>query len=359
MTRLSLLVLAMLSVVVKGQENCRGICRALDSSGSYCGAHEFEDHDAECDDNTQKCCVDDCGDIASPCKASCYEGGCPSGKIEFTVGSCMCHHDPGMTATTCCRDECSQEGPCIDVMKGYCTYEKCGKDEKTRLDICLTADSHCCVPKGQGRGGGGGNNKHLVGSESGDPRVITGDGFKYYLSGLCTYTLIRACENVHEEAWFTVMSEHVIGGDPGRSYIKGIVFEIDKGGKQITGERHKIEFEKFGKVQIDDVEENVPEMTDRIVSQDLNLIVEVKNGKLAHVKMGDEFDFSVNLREGFRVESLGANLQVCGLLGDFDNNNDNDIQKWDQTEGLVVIENPTEENMADFISSWAKSDSCE
>ncbi|XP_077986564.1 uncharacterized protein LOC144440964 [Glandiceps talaboti] len=351
MTRLSLLVfvLAILSAVAKGNEECHGECKGLGASGLYCASHEFEYNEASCSPmDNERCCVVDCGDMENP-GTSCHPTDCPDGKVKFTGGQHKCIY-PG---EQCCRPKCSDDSQCKGTFSGKCTYNECGHNEVKRTDLCPSRGAcHCCYPKMNGNYQGSSVPGEKLG---GGIRTLDG-GKTFHVDRASTYTLLRACENVHQKAWFTIVSEHYEEKSTGKVYINGIVIEISKDGRNApdSGEMHKIEIAKFGEVQIDDniekldIDKDMEDGEVHVVSESLNIWL-MKIKKWVHVIMEDEFELAINVKEVFHVISWADHLRgkMCGLLGDGDGEPNNDIRMWVSGGQPVVTE-----DMDAFIKSW-------
>ncbi|XP_070563102.1 BMP-binding endothelial regulator protein-like [Ptychodera flava] len=182
--------------------------------------------------------------------------------------------------------------------------------------------------------------KRSTADVEGDPHFETLDGYEYDFEGRCSYYVLRDCRNLTQRA-FDIIANIVPRGekDTPSSVITSVSVEIE------------------GKYSIIMEEDGSTTVNGNSVEKPLDLI---DNGEIEiHSQLDRNVTISVpkfNLTVswlGLEVHHLRVDLtkpefkgKVCGLLGNYDGNMDNDFLKPDGSKP---------ESMRDFAKSWRAS----
>ncbi|XP_041058158.1 von Willebrand factor [Carcharodon carcharias] len=255
------------------------------------------------------CSEDDPTAQGIECMQTCqnYDLDCVSSKC---TSGCMCPHGKVQLANTCISPEMC---PCLHNGKEYAPGESIGQDCNTCK--CLNRKWHCTDKVCDGT---------CIGV--GEAHYITFDGLKYTFPGKCQYVLVQdSCDGT--EGTFRIIVEHTGCGLPGEECSKDITVFYEGGELELFGNEVTIKNPvKNGDIQI--------------FTSGLYYIIVL--GKKITVLWDKGTRISVQLQGQYKGK-------VCGLCGNFDGNENND---------LVGSGNQLEVEPIDFGNSWMVKHLC-
>ncbi|XP_077994617.1 von Willebrand factor-like [Glandiceps talaboti] len=324
-------------------ERCGGDCYTECPAG-FRELHFTHEYVCPCVDEGMKCCepIFDCETkvTGATCKAECAENERQVSELQLFAGiitlgcynnfkCCLPEHDTSCEATYPGRGVCL-EGGCLSWM-----IEKSG--------LC-TGGCVCCVaklPPGPGRG--------EPGTGVGDPWYTTFDGYRYNFMGrsYCSYTLFQPCNSEAEYSVSVYLT-------PGKN-VQGKPAEFISG-MTVEYRGHRVELH-YGDILVDGKELSSDYDLPFNITEQFS-IPRVFQGRL-EVTLDSKFMIRWN-----KVGSIHAELhesqhgQVCGLLGNADGDDENDLLLHPYTTQLKFGETTLKDDIEAFGESWLVPGSC-